>query len=343
MGDFNEESHPRDANGRFSGGQMAFAAKHGVSGAKRALDRYKQVMSFKLPDTNKKFFPPNLDKRTWTELQPPGTGKSDQTWKDHFVGGPGLKTGNPDDGIGKPTAERAREVHDPLIKAAFAGKKTAADLKEQKTAILTMGGPASGKGCVLDQMAKNGFDTSEFVHVDPDMHKEGIPEYRAAIADKKNTYRWAGTLAHEESSYIGKQIRDQAIEKGHHLVIDGSGGKPEKFVALIEHLKSKGYDVHVHFPSLSPEEGAKRSKDRAEISGRFVPERYALDMHKAVDKGLDKIMAAAPHFTMYNAESNFEKVLDRHGPTGGELDKGIMQAFTQNRRDKAEMRLKQKL
>lgn len=226
-------------------------------------------------------------------------GHSKETIQDHFVDG-------------KPLTSRAEMHQRDIIGPAFAGKKTAAELGERKTAILTMGGPASGKGVVLSRLSSNGLDPSHYVHIDPDAVKQKLPEYQAQVPEHGGrTFVGAAAQVHEESSHVAKQIRDQAIAAGHHLIIDGTGGNADSFVKLIDHLKDKGYDVHVHHPDLGVEEGTKRALGRAERSGRHVPEPFIRKTYEAIEKARDKIAAAAPHYTRYDAANGHAPVVEK--------------------------------
>lgn len=223
-------------------------------------------------------------------------GRSNETIKDHFING-------------KPSETRADFHQEHIVGPAFEGKKTAAELGEKPTAILTMGGPASGKGVILDKLHANGLDKTHYIHVDPDEVKKALPEYKAQVPEHSGrTFMGAAAQVHEESSYVAKQIRDKAIEGGHHLIIDGTGGNAQKFIELMDHLKSKGYDVHVHHPDLGEEEGVKRALSRAERSGRHVPEPFIRDTYQKIAAGADKIAAAAPHYTRYDAADGHRPV-----------------------------------
>jgi hypothetical protein len=225
-------------------------------------------------------------------------GKSRETIDDHFH-------------EGKPTAARAEFHQKEIIEPAFAGKKTAAELGQAKpVAILTMGGPASGKGVVLGKLKEHGLDTNKFVHVDPDEVKGSLPEYKAQVPkDGGKTFVGAAAQVHEESSFVAKQIRDRAIEGGHNVVIDGTGGNADKFIQMIDHLKAKGYEVQVHHPDLGVDEGVKRALARAERSGRHVPEPFIRQTYEAIGKAQDKIKAAAgENYHRYDAGNGHRRV-----------------------------------
>lgn len=224
-----------------------------------------------------------------------GNGK--QTIDDHFHKGK--------DGSLRPTTARAEFHEREIIAPAFEGKKTAAELGQPKpVAILTMGGPASGKGVVLGKLEKHGMDTKTFVHVDPDEVKGKLPEYQAQVPKSGGkTFIGAAAQVHEESSFVAKQIRDRAIEGGHNVVIDGTGGNPKKFIEMMKHLESKGYDVQVHHPHLDADEGVRRALARAERSGRHVPEPFIRQTYAAIAAAEKEIIAAAPHYTRYDAKA----------------------------------------
>ena len=253
---------------------------------------------------------PLRGKREWTgtqtnpdkmEFEGQFAGRGKQTIDDHFING-------------KPTDSRAQFHEEHIIGPAFAGKKTAAELGQKKpVAILTMGGPASGKGVVLSKMPGHEQHKDEFVHVDPDEVKGKLPEYQAQVPrDKGRTFIGAAAQVHEESSFVAKQIRDKAIAGGHNVIIDGTGGNAKKFVELINHLKEKGYDVHVHHPDLPVEEGVKRALNRAEGSGRHVPEKFIRETYNNIEKALPQIKegikAAGGTYHRYDATDNHKRV-----------------------------------
>lgn len=254
------------------------------------------------------------NKRVWTDKQI--AGKEDQTHKDHYVdkdGKKGTEGAHPDNG-GKPTQERKEAVHDPIVKEAFEGKKTAAELGEKKTAILTMGGPASGKGVVLDKV-KADRDLSNFVHVDPDEVKAKLPEYKESVPKNPGdgpTFRGAAAQVHEESSALAKRIRNEAIDSGHHVIVDGTGGSPDSFKALMKKLEDNGYDVHVHYPHLDADTGVKRASARAERSGRDVPERFIRKTYENIAGALPEIKTAAPNFHTYDAKTKGHPKVSTH-------------------------------
>ncbi len=258
--DWSEEMHPRAENGRFgSGGGGAESAP-----AKPAAE------------------PKLTPQRTWVDKVPEGVLRpgDSETWQAHF-------DKNPDEG-GKPTQERFEQVHKPIMRAALDHVRSVGE-GEKKIAIMSMGGPGSGKSSILKAA---GIDERAFVVADPDGCKSGLPEYQKAL-DPAATYKGAAFMAHEESSYLAKQIRDEAIRTNKNLIIDGTGANADKFGRVIDHLKANGYEVRVVMPHIEVDEAAKRVQLRAERSGRLVPSPIVKEAYSKIPHNFERIAAKA--------------------------------------------------
>jgi predicted ABC-type ATPase len=346
-GDWDEDAHPRGPDGKFGGGGgsdkktggksdvqtwAAARAKGGPAASTHedlktwAKDKasVRDKAAAKKSDADKpKAEAPKVQKREWTDKQMEG--KSNETWKDHYVdkdGNKGTPEAHPDKG-GKPTAERAAMHEEKFIKPAFEGRKTARELDMKPVAILTMGGPASGKGTILKELDKRGLDKSMFVHVDPDEVKGKLPEYEKSVPNHKEgkggqkgdgtgaTFKGAAAQVHEESSHVAKEIERQAIEKGHNVIIDGTGGNAKAMVERIKGLEAKGYHVEMHHAHLDPEEGIKRAAGRAEGSGRFVPEEVIRGTYGKIEKSMDQIHAASSTLRVYDGQNGHRVAFER--------------------------------
>lgn len=232
--------------------------------------------------------------RVWHD-EKPSPDLPDETWQPHF-------DGHPDQG-GKPSAERVAAVHAPIMEKALNVPPVAPGV--QKIAVVTMGGPASGKSSGLGALAND----PNFVKVDPDGIKEQLPEYQKAI-DPAATWTKAAAMAHEESSYIAKQIKAKAIEQGNHLIVDGTGANAEKFMQGIEDLKAKGYQVHLVMPHVEVEEALPRAMARGQKIGRIVPEPFIREAYSKIPNNFERIAAKVDSFKMVDTSSNgFGKVV----------------------------------
>lgn len=322
-----DDERPRDEHGRFTsdggGGSKSAKERHSevwanaqlggvgrqnAGGGARARESFKAWANAQLgaKEAVKTKGGETTQKRDWV-----GTVHEDGSFSGQLVGkGQTIEEHFKD---GKPTAERAKMHEEEFIKPALEGKKTAAELGQKKPlAIMTMGGPASGKGTVLNKL---GEDKDKFVHVDPDEVKGKLPEYVKQVPNHKEgtggmhgdgtgpTFRGAAAQVHEESSYVADRIADAAIAGGHNVIIDGTGGNADKFLSKIDKLQKAGYDVRVHYPHLDKEEGVKRAESRAEGSGRYVPTSFIKNTYDKIESNRDKIMSKVDNLTVYDGEN----------------------------------------
>lgn len=275
--------------------------------------------------------------RKWTNTRPEGM--AEQTYMTHFEGPRSDDKNDPLKGL-KPSEERKTKVHDPIVAAALKGDNIP-PAGSHKVAIMTMGGPASGKGTVLGALGATSSEKGgHYVLVDPDEVKGQIPEYRIAVpkdsGSKTPTYKRAAAMVHEESSYIAKRVKKEAIEQGRNVIIDGTGTAADKYIAQIQQLRAAGYDVQIHFPQLDATEGLSRAKARANGSGRYVPDDFIRRSYGGIDNNVERIMAAAKaagaSFTMYDAGSDHHVVYHQEGGKEDIRDAAKWKAFQERRR-----------
>lgn len=194
---------------------------------------------------------------------------------------------------GKPSAERVRDVHEPIMREALKAKP--AGEHEQKLAIMTMGGPGSGKSSMLRSV-----DESKFVKVDPDDVRTKLPEYKQATSGD-TVYRNASAMVHEEASDISKKILDKAIQNGQHVIVDGTGSSADSMIKKMKKLKDAGYHVHLMFAHLdNPDEAMHRVASRAEKTGRYVPESFVRDAYNKIPKNFEKVAREAHSFAVFD-------------------------------------------
>ena len=278
---------PRDDHGRFAstGGLASWAAKRSGESPGKVIAEAQTG-------------------RHWTDKLPKGM--KPETWQAHF-------DKHPDKG-GKPDAERAK-LHETIIAKALEGVKSPAH-DEQKVAIFTMGGPASGKSSML-----KGIDSTRFVKVDPDSIKEQLPEYKQAT-EPGNTYRGAAKMVHEESSYIAKQVLARAIGEGKHVIVDGTGANIDSVGRKMQKLKDAGYHVHVAYSHLGDvKEAIARNKARAEKVGRFVPEEFVRRAYHDIPRNFERIARNADSFAVHDSSRAGSPVVWERTPDGKELQR----------------------
>lgn len=163
-------------------------------------------------------------------------------------------------------------------------------------AVLTMGGPASGKSSMVGRMVKK----KDLVRSDPDDVKEQIPEYALAVS---KCARNAAFMAHAESADIADQIALRAVKEKKNLVIDGTGKNLEHYLSTIKKLKKAGYHVTVVGASIPVEEALKRAEERGARTGRFVPESVVRDIYTKVPCNLRPVAEVADDFVLFDTAS----------------------------------------
>jgi len=150
----------------------------------------------------------------------------------------------------------------------------------EPTFYMMGGGPAAGKSSII----RNGDVKHPEKHVlaNPDDLKMDIPEYRDGLAAGD---RNAAANAHEESSYLNKQVMASARSNSQDVVWDGTGNHSiEKLESQVRPFREAGYKVQADYVTCDTEEAVSRAKKRAEKEGRAVPESEIRRTHASVSE-----------------------------------------------------------
>ena len=162
--------------------------------------------------------------------------------------------------------DRAK-LHQSIV-ASMLNPRAVPEEGQRPHAVIFMGRPASGKTTALGPAAKElGV---EFTVINADDVKEKLPEY-----NRRN----AGVV-HEESSDIAEgQLLPQALDAGHHLLLDITGANVGKVRKLVETFHQLGYEISVMMADLPIEKAVARAVNRFRNpgNGRFVPPRYIVE------------------------------------------------------------------
>lgn len=236
------------------------------------------------------FRPPELipQKGPWQDKV---EGLPNETWELHF-------DGDPNKG-GKPTPER-QILHDKIM-SDYLNQVQPVGEGEQPVVIMMMGGPASGKSSMVRAL---GIDESKFVVADADAIKERIPEYRVGVRSRA---RKAAAMAHEESSFLVKQVRAEAIASRKNLVIDGTGAKAKSYLDVIPELRKQGYKIQLLMADCDVDVAVPRAIERAEKVGRFVPENFIRDAYPNIPNSFKSVSPLVDEFHVFdtaNAKPN---------------------------------------
>jgi predicted ABC-type ATPase len=210
-------------------------------------------------------------------------------------GGVGGFRGEPANPDGKDTLEQYRNadgswtperqaLHD-RIKSTFFEGKTPVDNPQ---AWIMGGGPAAGKSSLL----RKGLEKIPENHVlaNSDEVKVLLPEY-------KTKGRQGAAFVHEESSYLAKQIAQEAADRGYNVLLDGTGdSRIEKLAKKVQMMGGKG-KVHGIYVTVDPDEAVRRSMKRAERTGRWVPESVIRGSHA----GVSRVFPTAEHLDLFKS------------------------------------------
>lgn len=217
---------------------------------------------------------------------------------------------------GKLTPQRAA-LHEE-IKRDFLKNAQPVPPGEQPVCVMMMGGPASGKSA----MVKSTMNTEGFVVMDADAVKERLPEYQdAADIDRSRgrSAKNAAAMVHEESSMLAKQIRDEGFKMRTNLILDRTGRSFENSKRDIEQAKAKGYRVVLIYAHVEdPEIAIPRVQERAERTGRLVPEAVVRDAYNVIPKTFNSIQHLPDEVAVFNT-SKFPPTLAYSRSAAGEV------------------------
>lgn len=163
--------------------------------------------------------------------------------------------------------------------------------KKEGRIDLVMGNPASGKSSLIaDPLAKENGS----IIIDSDMVKEKLPEYLNGVG--------AGAI-HDESSLVAEHmILDRATTNRDNIVLPIIGKDETKLTALVNKLKDKGYDVHLHYNDLPIEKSKARAVQRYLDTGRFVDPAYIDTIGLKPLENYAKLKSNVKTYTKYNAD-----------------------------------------
>lgn len=198
----------------------------------------------------------------------------------------------------------------------FLGSGRAVPVGERPRATFMAGGSGAGKSTVKKAITERGELPKHYVDIDPDGIKEMLPEYQQLLDAGE---RRAAMLVHEESSDIAKMVLNEAEARRFNVVIDGTGNSESgKFVGKLLKQESAGYDVDVIVVDVRTSEAVARAMQRAERSGRYVPESVIRQIHRDVSARFDEWqdIDAVKRWQVWANDERPPKLI-AHGARGG--------------------------
>lgn len=166
-----------------------------------------------------------------------------------------------------------------IVKMSTKGVSSVGDT-ERPRAIMLMGAAGSGKSSLIPQLVP---DPSNFVHVDADQVKEAMPEYQSGLEEGDTDI--ANTV-HTRSKNVAKSMATEAIATRRNLIFDATGSDVAQYMTMITAMrdKTKNYHITLAMSHLSPDEGVRRVAERAQQTGREIPENVVRDMYQWVPR-----------------------------------------------------------
>jgi predicted ABC-type ATPase len=173
--------------------------------------------------------------------------------------------------------ERAR-IHKSILDAKWAD---AADVPCEGRAIIAGGLGGAGKTTVLESFAQ--VDRSAFLTIDPDEFKKDLAERRLVPEIPGLSPMESSSLAHEESSFLAKQLSMRASAEGKNIIWDITMSSPDSTQQRVDELREAGYtiiegifvDIPVEVSVARSEARHRRGCDLYQAGqgggGRFVP------------------------------------------------------------------------
>ncbi len=156
------------------------------------------------------------------------------------------------------------------------------DPETDPTVMFTVGGPGSGKTTattkVLDMPDKT-------LHLDNDQIKAMLPEYtNMTKGDPTKADPYAAYATHDEAAKIMQQIIQEAIQRGIHVHIDGTGDdNPGEFEKRMQTFVDAKYKVRVTLFDAPTDVGIYRTMSGAsDRKGRYLDPKYTRDTYEKV-------------------------------------------------------------
>lgn len=170
--------------------------------------------------------------------------------------------------------EERQQLHDRIV------EEWLKDGVPQKnpTAMMTGGGPASGKSVALQRIKT----PPHMIVIDSDEIKKKLPEYMKGLKDKNPE---AAAFVHEESSYLSKRITSEASKRKYNLLLDGTGnGSIKSMEKKVKRMREGGHRVVAHYVTVDTDTAVQRNEVRAARTGRLVPEAFIRGSHQKVSE-----------------------------------------------------------
>ena len=185
------------------------------------------------------------------------------------------------------------------------------DASDRPWMVFTAGAMGAGKSFTMRRLAeRNLFGLNHFMRVDPDAIKYMLPEMEGYLARDRSS---AGTMVHDESTFVSELVQGEGLAESKHLLVDGSLRNVDWYAALFQRIRQDypHYRIAVLHVVASKETVYNRAAARAMQTGREVP-RQMLDLAmEEVPLSVEKLGMLADYAAQIRNEEDADLVLER--------------------------------
>mmetsp|Transcript_14177 Transcript_14177/g.30320 ORF Transcript_14177/g.30320 Transcript_14177/m.30320 type:complete len:515 (-) Transcript_14177:337-1881(-) len=181
--------------------------------------------------------------------------------------------------------ESRQRLQDDLIRDVVSGGST----KKHPWIVFTAGAMGAGKGYVVRWMSRNGyFPLPDLVQIDPDNFKAAFPEWPGYVTACRKS---AGINTRRESGYLVEVAQHVAMDEQKNVWVDGSLRDGDWYSKVFDTLRRTRpeYRIAILYVYAEKDVVLKRAADRAELTGREVPESELLDSIKRVPQSVEQL------------------------------------------------------
>jgi hypothetical protein len=175
-----------------------------------------------------------------------------------------------------------RKLHEKILKELFAefGED---DQAAEPAVMFTVGGPGSGKSTAREMDKKLLDMPPNTLHLDNDFIKLLLPEY-GKMTKGEHPDPYAAYATHDEAAEIMRQAVVEAIKRGIHVHIDGTGDdNPGEFEKRMTTFADANYKVRVTLFDTPTDLGIARTILGADARhGRWLSPNYVRETYEKV-------------------------------------------------------------
>lgn len=193
-----------------------------------------------------------------------------------------------------------RKLHSIIIKEVFSGHSPYKD-GEQKVAMFTGGGPASGKSTFTKDIKGYYQNNDDPVILDADKLKERLlfaDTGKTKLDDETSTYY------HNESVMLQKRLYEIAIANDYPVVLDGTAVRLPQFLQKVNQATQAGYTTKMRFMTADPNSLLEGSLDRYAREGRIVPLQRIIQASEQAQTVIPQLFKVVDDFKVYDRTKN---------------------------------------